>query len=264
MRMPRIYCKQPLVEQSELILADDLAHRLNHVLRVKKNYCLILFNGDGKQYAAEVIACDRKTVTLFIKAVAPGGVQDSALRIHLFQGISKGDKMDWAIQKACELGVHSVTPLSSAYTQMKKNSSWLDSKLKHWEKIIIHASEQSGRLQLPQLKPAINVTALLHVLPETQRIYFLSPRGSTLPPQPPEPIDGIVNVIVGGEGGFSEAEETQFSEAGFTALKLGARILRTETAPVVCCSLFQHLWGICLFIRCTAPGIVLNPLILLE
>ena len=251
MRIPRIYYPDVLSENTEFDVGGPLSQRLLRVLRVKIGYQLILFNDAAEQYVAEVVACTRKTLTLKTHAAQWVGQPDSPLNIHLFQGLSKHDKMDWVIQKACELGVASITSFVSDYTDSRKKPllySKEHPKYIHWQKILIHACEQCGRTRLPTLNPTIVLSDLLSIESKPNRVlegdtYFLSPRANVLKGSLAVPHHMKINVLIGPEGGFSQAEEKKFIVLGIMPIKLGPRILRTETAPIVVCSLFQYLWG---------------------
>lgn len=246
MRIPRIYIDQPLAIGKEICLKDDLSHRLLHVLRVKPGYKLYLFNGSGDQFLTSVKECTRKSVLLSALGDAESLQQiESPLQIHLAQAISKSDKMDWAIQKAVEMGVTEITPLVGEYTHLKRSQTVFDSKWQHFYKVMLSAVEQSGRGITPKLNPITEINAFLSKQAKhAATTFYLSPRGEALNKLQPQALSqDAFTLLIGGEGGFSETEEARMAEASFNSIKLGPRILRTETAPVAVIALLQYLYG---------------------
>jgi 16S rRNA (uracil1498-N3)-methyltransferase len=199
---------------------------------------LILFDGRGGEYAATITAVDRQRVT-----VATGehrtGIAESRLRIHLGLAVSRGERMDWALQKATELGVTDVTPLLTERTGVKLPPDRAEKKLQHWRQVIISACEQSGRCILPRLEP---LTMFDDWVADTaaERRFILHPGSAG--DLSDAPVDGVA-LLVGPEGGFSGSEVDAALAAGFEALQLGPRVLRTETAPLAAIALLQGLWG---------------------
>jgi 16S rRNA (uracil1498-N3)-methyltransferase len=238
-RCPRIYSPQPLAAHTTLELAPEASHHLARVLRMQRGDALILFNGEGGEYQAVIAAVDRRSVT-----VATGQFSDTvpepALQLHLGIAMSKGDRMDWVVQKATELGVARITPLHSERVELKLQGERADKKLAHWRGIAIAACEQCGRSRLPEIG-AIEPLAqwLEHTRAEAK--FVLHHRTEAALDATARPAG--VALLVGPEGGLSEAEIAAAERRGFAPLRLGPRVLRTETAPLAAISVLQYMWG---------------------
>ncbi|WP_293644314.1 16S rRNA (uracil(1498)-N(3))-methyltransferase [Thiolapillus sp.] len=240
MRLPRNWVPDPLAAGSDLQLPANVARHLRQVLRMQTGQEIILFNGqDGRDYRARLIQVDRKAVSAtIIGATEPE--PDPRLSIRLALGISRGERMDLAIQKSVELGVQQITPLFSERTQVRLSGPRRDKRMQHWQAVIISACEQSGRRRIPELHPAESFSSWLEQREEN--VLFMDPDAVT-------GLSGIVRptselcFLIGPEGGFSEAERKAALAAGCRAVRLGPRILRTETAPLAAIAAAQALWG---------------------
>ena len=167
------------------------------------------------------------------------GQAESPLRIHLGQGLSRGERMDWAIQKATELGVCEITPIVSERCEVRLKDERADKRLAHWRQVAISACEQCGRSVLPVIHAPITLAEWqAHVQAELKLVLHpvAAPLESHARPH-------SLAFLIGPEGGLSEAEVAQAKAAGFHAARLGPRVLRTETAPVVALAVAQQLWG---------------------
>ena len=156
MRIPRVYTPQILSSGQTFELEPQSSHHLGKVLRMKQDDPVILFNGDGNDYSAHITAINKKLLTVFVTSISAAETE-SPLAIHLGIGISKGDKMDWIIQKSTELGINSITPLFTERTETRIKGDRADKKLLHWQQISISACEQSGRSKLPKINPPCNI-----------------------------------------------------------------------------------------------------------
>lgn len=240
MRVPRIYTPQPLAEHSLVDLDDASAHHVGKVLRMEAGRALILFNGSGHQHFHGIIQhSDRKRVQVRL-GQCHHSETESPLSIHLGQALSKGDKMEFTIQKAVELGVTEITPLWTEHCDVKLNSERLEKKHKQWLGIIISACEQSGRDIIPTLHATQKIEDWLAKV-EGQEKWILDPRGEAHV-SAETTIEKAV-IAVGPEGGFSENEVTLSHQHGFKAQLIGPRILRTETAALTAITLLQSRWG---------------------
>jgi len=239
MRSTRIYTSQPLRSGAQFQLEPEASRHLARALRVSPGDTLVVFDGRGGEYEATVAALDRAVVTVSTGAQQPG-LCDAALPIHLGIAISRGERMDWVVQKATELGVTAISPLLSARTGVKLNAERADNKRRHWRQIAISACEQSGRCLLPEIH---QLRELDDWLADTSAdlALVLHPGGVGDPPSPSRP-DSIA-LLIGPEGGFSDAEIGRAQGAGFRCLQLGPRTLRTETAPLAALALLQARWG---------------------
>lgn len=200
---------------------------------------LTLFNGDGFNYPALISQIEKKRVAVIVQEQQENPVE-SPVKIHLGQGISRGDRMDFAIQKAVELGVTEITPLFTERCGVKLDGERLAKRTEQWQKIAISACEQSGRSIVPTVHPAINLT--LWLAQNTKELKLtLHPRASdtikTLKPS------NNIRLVIGPEGGFTDQEMTQTSQAGFVGIQLGPRVLRTETAALTAISALQLQFG---------------------
>jgi len=239
MRISRLHVESPLHEGETLHLDEDSGHYLRTVLRLKKGYELTVFNGDGREYAAKVDMASREGVRLTIGRGMDRDTE-SPLFTHLGLGISRGERMDYALQKAVELGVSRITPLFTEHCVVRLDEDKRDSRRQHWWKILRGACEQSGRTRLPVLDEPVRLTDWLDQ-PAGLRL-FLDPRGETSLAGLPAP-EGRVTLLSGPEGGFAEQERVWARQAGFTSVRLGPRILRAETAVLAVLAAAQALWG---------------------
>ncbi len=239
MRIPRIYQPGVIPLQQDFSLAEDGANHIGRVLRMQANDELCLFNGDGKNYQAVITAVEKKQ--LVVKVIsASDNLVESPLRLHLGQGISRGDRMDFVIQKAVELGVTEITPLFTERCGVKLDAERLAKRTEQWQKIAIAACEQSGRSVVPVVHSALQLNKWL--TQETKDLKL------TLDPWTSDSIKTItgsqtIRLVIGPEGGFTDTEVAQTKDAGFLAVRLGPRVLRTETAALTAISALQLQFG---------------------
>ena len=244
MRRSRIFTDKALAESATVELDVRNNHYLMHVLRVKQGQALQLFNGNGREFNAQVEALTRKSVRVLIAEEVNPTVVESPLHTTLGIAISKGDRMDWVIQKATELGVNVIQPLVTERVDVKLNAERREKKFAHWQATLIGACEQSGRCVLPLLQPLKTIEQWLPndnsdcklVLRATTDSFNQVKSHFTATPQ-------SASVIIGPEGGLSPEEIAAAVVQGYHPVGFGARILRTETAPIVALSLLQASWG---------------------
>jgi 16S rRNA (uracil1498-N3)-methyltransferase len=239
MRISRLYVDKSLTPNQSIELDDDNGHYVRTVLRLKTGDSLILFNGKGDEYNGELGEVNRKAVRVLIQAKSVRSVE-SPLHINLGLGISRGDRMDLTVQKAVELGVNQITPLLTERCVVQLKGDKQQQRLQHWQKIIQHAAEQSGRTILPELTEI----ALLQnwVANQAGLKIFLDPYADQHLAQL-QPAEMKVTLLTGPEGGFTEQERHIATVTGFTPVRLGSRILRTETASIAALAAVQMLWG---------------------
>jgi 16S rRNA (uracil1498-N3)-methyltransferase len=240
MRVPRIYEPGPLSSHALLDLSEDGANHIGRVLRMQAGQELVLFDGRGGQYPATIQAVGKKQVQVQLAELDPVEVE-SPLAIHFGQVISRGDKMEFTIQKSVELGVTVITPLFSERCGVKLNGERLDKKLEQWQKIAISACEQCGRNRIPEIRPAMELAAWL-AEPTDELKLNLHPRAPYSINTLPEPSHGI-RLLIGPEGGLSAAEIELAREHGFADMLLGPRVLRTETAGLTAITALQCRFG---------------------
>ncbi len=240
MRVPRIYVDAALTVGSRVTLDERATAHLSKVLRLRPPAPLLLFNGRGGEYPAVLEAAGKQTLVARVEQHV-AVERESGLQLTLAQCVAKGEKMDYTIQKAVELGVQSIIPVESARTVVQLSGERLQRRSEHWQSIIVHACEQCGRNRLPTLAPLQAFNDLL-AMPERGPVLILSHRASQGLRQLPVPA-GAVTLLVGPEGGWSEAELDIAADYDCRPLALGPRIMRTETAAVAAISAMQALWG---------------------
>lgn len=239
MRIPRIYIDQPLAITEAVLLNENASHYLSKVLRMQEGRELIVFNGQGGEYSAQIKEIGKKQISIQVNQFAEDNRQ-SSLELHLAIGISRGERMDWVLQKATELGVTQIIPLITERTEVKIKGEKQDKKIQHWQQIIISACEQCQRNILPILQEPKVVDDWLKTVSTDYR-FVLHHRNDQSLSQSSVPKS--VTLLIGPEGGLSEKEIALAEIEKFQSLRLGPRVLRTETAPVAAISLVQYLWG---------------------
>ncbi len=238
----RLFVSRALINGTEIELGGDQARYLSRALRARVGDKVNVFDGDGAEWSAAVLQIGKNTVTLRIDDSHEAGTE-SPLKIHLVQGISRGERMDFVVQKATELGVKRITPVLTEYGVVKLDAVRAEKRRKHWQRIATSACEQSGRVRLPLIDTPITLKNWLGDKP--QRIdteLILSPNAATTLSSLQAP-ETKVCVLIGPEGGFSDGEYEDAEIAGFTAVSLGPRVLRTETAAIATLAVLQSLWG---------------------
>lgn len=238
----RFHSPVALSLHQQVALSDNAMAHAVRVMRLTVGDTLTLFCGDGHDYTCRLTQVDKKqaTVEVLSRQAIP---HESPLQIRLLQGISSGDRMDYTIQKAVELGVQSIVPISTARSVTKLNADRASKRLEHWQGVAIAACEQSGRAVVPHVHPPCSLAQWLSEAASTDCLKLLlhpvaAVRLATLPP-PQRPVE----ILIGPEGGLSADEIALASQHGFQAVVLGPRILRTETAAVTALSVMQALWG---------------------
>ncbi len=243
MRISRVFYPAVSAQSAMIPLSTETSHYLIRVLRHKQGHQVILFNNtDGLEYLAEISHADPKKTILQILSKTEKH-NESPIHIHLFQALSKGDKLETVIQKATELGVNEVTPILTKRVDYKLNQDRIAHKLEHWQKIAISASEQSARVFVPTVNmPQALVDALTI---DADIKLFLSPYSNeTITHLYQQQSDAKrFAIYIGPEGGFSDDEEVLALNKGCHSIRLGKRILRTETAPLTIIAILQALWG---------------------
>jgi 16S rRNA (uracil1498-N3)-methyltransferase len=240
MRIPRVYQSISLAEGREVSLDVSASQYLVKVLRLRESARLIVFDGQGNSYEAELTSIRGKqaTVKLLNQITAD---TESPLQIHVGLGISKGERMDYAIQKLVETGVHSITPLSTEYTVVKLDSKRKQTRLQHWQGVVISACEQCGRNYLPELYEADEISHWLANTDSELKLAFDASGDICL--RNIKTVPRTISILIGPEGGLSDNELDYARTHAFSIVRLGPRILRTETAAVAISAALQTLWG---------------------
>ena len=242
MRIPRIHHPSPLKGQERVTLAPQAAKHVLTVLRLKPGAPLLLFDGSGFEFEAVLEQADKKQVWVKVSA-SHGPAVESPLRITLAQGISRGERMDYTVQKAVELGVAAIVPVLTERSVVKLDADKAVTKQQHWQAVAVGACEQSGRVRVPPVQPPQRLDAFLAARHEIGLKLLLDPLGGVTAAELPKPQDGRALLLVGPEGGLSEQERALAARCSYKGLRLGPRILRTETAALVALSVMQSLWG---------------------
>ena len=241
MRLTRIHVAAALATGTEIQLLKGATNHVVRVLRLREGAALIVFDGAGHEHRAELTRIDGS------KAYVRIGEQltvssESPLRITLVQGISRAERMDWTLQKATELGVTGIAPVLTARSVVRLDDKQTEKKLEHWQAVVIGACEQSGRSVVPSVHTPTALRNYLSTRTKDGMRFVLSPTA-------PASLAGLtslsskVELLIGPEGGLDDDEVMLAEQSGFTPVRLGPRVLRTETASVVALSVLQALWG---------------------
>ncbi|WP_330985473.1 MULTISPECIES: 16S rRNA (uracil(1498)-N(3))-methyltransferase [Enterobacterales] len=240
MRIPRIYHPEPVTAGHEIALSDDAANHVGRVLRMGKGQAIQLFDGSNQVFEAEITQADKKSVRVNVLS-AQLDDRESPLHIHLGQVMSRGEKMEFTIQKSIELGVSLITPLFSERCGVKLDAERLNKKLQQWQKIAIAACEQSGRNVVPEIRPAMDLEAWC-AEEESGLKLNLHPRASASINTLPLPVERV-RLLIGPEGGLSAEEIAMTARYQFTDILLGPRVLRTETTALTAITALQVRFG---------------------
>ncbi len=246
MRIPRIYQAEPLTVGQEIQLDSQATVHVARVLRLREGDAIVVFNGQGGEYHGILRRLDKRAATVQLQNFIEVDVE-SPLKIVLAQGISRGERMDYTVQKAVELGVYSIVPLQTERTVVNLNDERKDRRRQHWQTVVYNACEQSGRDVVPLVEPVIKLSNWLQTLSVKtageENKFVLNHRielgVDSLLINSEQPI----YVLIGPEGGLAEDEIAQAEQAGFMSVRLGPRVLRTETAAMAFVSALQAKWG---------------------
>jgi 16S rRNA (uracil1498-N3)-methyltransferase len=240
MRVTRVFVEEPLATGREQQLGTAAAAHVSRVLRLRTGDELTLFDGRGGEYAATIIAASRTAVRVRVREHRPIE-RESPLRITLVQGISRGERMDWVIQKATELGVAAIVPAVTEHSVVKLNASQARKKHEHWYAIAVSACEQSGRNRLPELSFPRALRQWLAEAPRNGSRVLLDPsaeRGLATIGRV-----AALTLLIGPEGGLAAGERELAVKQGFLSMRVGPRVLRTETAAIAAISALQAMFG---------------------
>jgi 16S rRNA (uracil1498-N3)-methyltransferase len=241
MRLNRIFCDGPLASAAELPLPPAGAYHVARVLRMREGAPLSIFDGTGQEYRAEIVRLTSDEVIVRL-GEPTAGASESPLRITLLQGVSRSERMDWTLQKATELGVAAIAPVLTARSVVRLDEKQAQKKQVHWRGIVIAACEQCGRSKIPAVAAPVGLRE--HLASSRKEGLRL-----VLSPSAPGSLAGLaslptkVELLIGPEGGLDDDELLAAQKAGFVPVRLGPRVLRTETAAVVALTVLQALWG---------------------
>ncbi|MEJ2344178.1 MAG: 16S rRNA (uracil(1498)-N(3))-methyltransferase [Gammaproteobacteria bacterium] len=241
MRVPRIHLPQPLAAGAAIELTAAAAGHVARVLRLKPGDPLVLFNGEGGEYSAHVEDAGRGRTVVRVGEFA-ARESESPLSITLAQAISRGERMDYTIQKAVELGVRAIVPLITERTVVQLKGERREKRRTHWQRVAASACEQCGRNRVPHVESPVQLTAWLAQLDGQLTGLLLDPDADA-GMRRLQTAQSAFALLSGPEGGFSEQEVAAARRAGFIGVRLGPRVLRTETAAVAALASLQALWG---------------------
>ncbi|TBU96214.1 16S rRNA (uracil(1498)-N(3))-methyltransferase [Phytopseudomonas dryadis] len=237
MRLSRFFIDAPL-SLGQHALPEAQAHYIGRVLRHAAGDAVQLFDGSGQEFLGTLLEVGKKNVRVELREQFAGQAE-SPLHIHLGQGLSRGERMDWAIQKATELGARVISPIVSARCEVRLKDERADKRMAHWRQVAISACEQCGRSVLPVIQAPIALEEWLQQSEAELKLVLHPVAAPLLSHARPQSLA----FLIGPEGGLSDSEVEQAQNAGFHAARLGPRVLRTETAPVVALAVAQQLWG---------------------
>ena len=236
--MIRACVDAPLAAGARIALPEDVAGHLVRVLRLGVGDACVLFNGDGNDYDARIVSVSKKSVEAEIGS-AREVRNESPLRIVLVQGIARGEKMDWILQKATELGVAGIVPVHGERGEVRLDGERAGKRLRHWRSVVVSACEQSGRARKPEVAAPRGLADAFADLPATR--LMLDPEAAR--PLPSRIADDACAIAIGPEGGWSPSDMATLAAAGFVGARLGPRVLRTETAGLAAIAALQALAG---------------------
>ncbi len=242
MSRTRLYIPAPVSADSRLDLTAQQAHYLGRVLRMKQSDALTVFDGEGSEYAAVVESLGKSVARLRI-GERRAGHRGSPLDLRLIQGVSRGERMDFVVQKATELGVTLIQPIMTARTVVRLNDERRERRHAHWQRVAISACEQCGRNRLPAVLAPLTLGDYLATDSDATLRATLNPLATTRLADAPRSDHGTIDLLVGPEGGLSDAEREHARAAGFDSYSLGPRVLRSETAALAAVTIAQTLWG---------------------
>jgi 16S rRNA (uracil1498-N3)-methyltransferase len=237
---PRFFAPVELLLGAEIQLPERAARHCT-VLRLRRGDAIVLFNGQGGEFSAEltrISSADARARALSKRALE----RESPLSITLAQCVSSGDRMDVTLQKSTELGVARILPLASERSVVKLSGDRAEKRVSHWRNVVIAACEQCGRNRIPEVAAIIDIFAFLEQAGGGQRLLLAPDAAQDLKALVPS--DGVT-LLVGPEGGLAPQERARAERAGFVPIRFGPRVLRTETAPLAAIAAMQALWGDC-------------------
>ena len=241
MSTPRFYIPASLAVGTHMPLPDVAAHHAANVLRLRPADAIILFDGSGGEYTAHIEAIEKKRVVVSVESHL-AIERESPLSITLVQAVSARDRMDTTLQKAVELGVAHIFPVMSQKSVVRLSGERADNRIQHWQQVVIAACEQCGRNRVPQVEPLTPLQTMFDRPAGDASRWVLSPLAEHPLRDMPRP-EGSIELLVGPEGGFTADEVRAAGDAGFIPVRIGPRVLRTETAAPALIAALQALWG---------------------
>ena len=244
MRIPRIYQSIALTVGQDIPLDAQATVHVAKVLRLREGDPVVVFNGEGGEYHGILAKLEKRAAVIRLQAYSDADVE-SPLKIVLAQGVSRGERMDYTVQKSVELGIHRIVPVVTERTVVNLDAERQDRRVQHWQTVVNSACEQSGRNYVPRVEDIVTLPHWLKVLSDegAANKFVLNHRAS-------RGVSGLqidsqqpIYVLIGPEGGLSDGEVAQAGQAGFVSVRLGLRVLRTETAALAFVAALQAQWG---------------------
>ena len=242
MALTRLFVRSALVTGQELTLDKEQAHYLGRALRLRVGDTLSVFSAESGEFQATLTDIRKSSAEISIGDAIPTSTE-SPLKVHLVQGVSRGERMDFVVQKATELGVKRITPVLTEYGVVKLDGSRAAKRRDHWQKVAESACEQSGRIRPPLIDEPLPLKTWFGAKTKDADVDLILKPGATTPMASLKAPTTKVCLLIGPEGGFSDSEYEDAQVSGFKAVSLGPRILRTETAALAAVSIAESLWG---------------------
>lgn len=239
MRTVRIFQHGPLRPDSRLELDSDAANHVSRVLRLREGAELTLFDGTGGEFPSTLVQVERRRVEVQVHGFVPREAE-SPLDITLVQGVSKGERMDYAVQKATELGARRIVPVETEHGVVSLDARRWEKKRSHWQRVAISACEQCGRNRVPEIAPVTSLRKFLQEPPVGLGLFLDPVQSMSIGDLTPTK---QITLLIGPEGGLSEQECAAAARRGYQGVQLGPRVLRTETAAVAALAVLQARWG---------------------
>lgn len=241
MKSPRVYHPDRLQVGRDATLGEAASHHLGRVMRMKVGDAVVLFDGMGGEYRGTIRGVERSGVRVRVDAFEDVE-RESSLQVGLVQSVSAGERMEFTLQKAVELGVAWIQPIIARRSKVRLEGERADKRVSHWQRVVQAACEQCGRNRVPTVRPLLEFTAWLAQPSSTQHRLVLDPEAPRRLSQS-GPFDAAVELLAGAESGLADEERDLVLQYGFVPVRLGPRVLRTETAGLAALAALQALWG---------------------
>ncbi len=242
MAITRLFVRGDLQPDQTLQLDEEQSRYVGRVLRLRVGDAIAVFNGEAGEFAATISGLGKTSAAITIGSAIESSTE-SPLRVHLVQGVSRGERMDLIVQKATELGVKRISPVLTEYGAVKLDQARSAKRREHWQKVAESACEQSGRIRPPLIDEPLTLKSWLGAKTREADVDLILRPDATTPMASLQPPKTKVCLLIGPEGGFSDIEYDDASVAGFTAVSLGPRVLRTETAAIAAVAIAESMWG---------------------
>ena len=242
MAITRLFVRGDLRPDQALVLDEEQSRYVGRVLRLRVGDAIAVFNGEAGEFTATISSLGKTSAALAVGSAIESSTE-SPLKVHLVQGVSRGERMGLIVQKATELGVKRISPVLTEYGVVKLDQARATKRHEHWQKVAETACEQSGRIRPPLIDEPLTLKSWLGAKTREADVDLILRPDATTPMASLQPPKTKVCLLIGPEGGFSDIEYGDASVAGFTAVSLGPRVLRTETAAIAAVAVAESIWG---------------------